>query len=427
MAKSLIISGSVNPAGSTATTVTYWNIIGYADRTPNATDKEIPILRDGTLSKLSVKINSSSLTGGATYTLLKNGSPTGLTVSSVSANQTGTFEDLTHSVSVTAGDKFVLKHDPGATTGTNTIAYIQLVFEPTDVSTKTVSFFGNTHGSTRSISTASTTWYYSINGYMDTLNTTESNAQVEMQVSGTFKNFTVKVLSNARTTNTTFTLRKNGADTGIILTFGSTEATTKSDTTNSVTVVAGDLLDIEITTSTGTGTLALASMSIEFENTTSPNGLSKHIGHNLILAAQARNQTLYCAFEGYFDLISTEANAKMKMVDSGFTAKNLGVNIRVNSVASTSNLILRVNGADSTLNVPITSTQTGFLEDITHSVSIAQGDDVNYKFAIGVGSGSQTITLRGYSVYLEAVNPSSGINTTVTAQTIILPRPRKIV
>lgn len=404
MAKSLIVAGSVGSASSTAGTVTYWSVIGYVDKTTSATDKEMPINTAGTLSKLSIHINSTSVSGGAvTFTLLKNGSATALTVTTANPPVAGYYEDLTNSVSVTAGDKFVLKADPGSTTGTHNIAHIQMLFEPTD-NTKTHSFLGAAHGSTRSISSASSTWFYPVTTYLDTLNTTEANHQIEMRVSGTFKNLSVNVSANARTTNTVFKLRKNGADTGLTVTYGSGETGRKNDTSNTVSVAANDLICLAITTSTGTQTLSLLTYNIEFENADTPNGVFLLTANNYVLGAQSRNQTLYVGLVGYSDLIAAETTHKMRLVEGGFTARNIGCRISTNSINTTSNLYLRVNGADSALVAPITSTQTGWLEDTTNSVSLSAGDEIAGRFLIGTGSGSQTIALRNWSIYLDAVS-----------------------
>ena len=42
------------------------------------------------------------------------------------------------------------------------------------------------------------------------------------------------------------------------------------------------------------------------------------MGNNFSIAAQARNQTLYCTLGGYFDL-QTEATTKMRLIENGFT------------------------------------------------------------------------------------------------------------
>jgi hypothetical protein len=69
-----------------------------------------------------------------------------------------------------------------------------------------------------------------------------------MPVSGTLKNLYVRNGTTQSGTGTmVFTLRKNGADTAMTVTFSNTDgaSATKSDTTNTVSVVAGDLICIK--------------------------------------------------------------------------------------------------------------------------------------------------------------------------------------
>lgn len=429
MAKSLIVAAQVASASSTAGTVGYWTVIGFTDKTTSTTDKEMPINRNGILSKLSIHVNSSSVAGGSvTFTLMKNGSPTALTVTTPNPPTAATYyEDLTHTVTVAAGDKFMLKADPGSTTGTHNIAHVQMLFEPDDIATKTVSFFGGAHGSSRTLSTASTSYFYPITTYLDALTTTENICQIEMRVSGTFKNLAANVLSNARTTDTTITLRKNGADGGLILTYLGTGSQFgyKADTTNSVSVVAGDLICIKIATGSGSGNFNIATFNLEFENTDSP-GVHFHMGSNYNLIGQSRNQTLYGTLGGWTDLTTSETNFKMRLVEGGFTARNLGVRISANAVASASTFLLRKTAADTALVVSIGSTTADWLEDTTHSVALSSGDEINAKFVIGIGSGSQTITWKNWTVYLDATNPTSGTNTTVTPVVVVHQRPIKL-
>jgi len=69
-----------------------------------------------------------------------------------------------------------------------------------------------------------------------------------MPVAGTLKNLYIRNGSTQSATgNIVFTVRKNGADTSMTVTYSNADgaATTKSDTTNTVSVVAGDLICIK--------------------------------------------------------------------------------------------------------------------------------------------------------------------------------------
>ena len=94
--------------------------------------------------------------------------------------------------------------------------------------------------------TGGTTAYWSISG-SQTINSTENSRVVVMPYAGTLKNFYVRLGSAAAGTGSiVMTVRKNGVDTALSLTFVSTDGSniTKSDTTNSVSVAAGDRITI---------------------------------------------------------------------------------------------------------------------------------------------------------------------------------------
>ena len=94
---------------------------------------------------------------------------------------------------------------------------------------------------------ANSTAYWAISGSLGP-SSTENFRNIIMPVAGTLRNLYIRNGSTQSPTGSmTFTLRKNGADTAITITFTSSDgaATTKSDTTNSVSVAVGDLICIK--------------------------------------------------------------------------------------------------------------------------------------------------------------------------------------
>lgn len=84
--------------------------------------------------------------------------------------------------------------------------------------------------------------------------TTEAHVTVPWPRAGTFKNMYV-VVDTAPTAgrNVTFTFRKNGADQALTAAIADT-AVAASDTTNTVTVAAGDLVSIKVVASASAAT-----------------------------------------------------------------------------------------------------------------------------------------------------------------------------
>jgi len=94
---------------------------------------------------------------------------------------------------------------------------------------------------------ANSTAYWCISGSLAP-SSTENFRNIVMPVAGTLKNLYIRNgTTQSGTGSMVFTLRKNGADTAMTVTFTNADGATatKSDTTNTVSVVAGDLICIK--------------------------------------------------------------------------------------------------------------------------------------------------------------------------------------
>jgi collagen type VII alpha len=101
---------------------------------------------------------------------------------------------------------------------------------------------------------SSATNYFSLNGGTATGNATEANRQCIVPRSGTVSALYIKTgTTHSASGSIVFTVRLNGADTALTLTIAaSTAAGTFSDTTNSFSVSAGDLLTLKAANGSGT-------------------------------------------------------------------------------------------------------------------------------------------------------------------------------
>ena len=114
----------------------------------------------------------------------------------------------------------------------------------------------------------STTSYVSFCAF--TTNSTEANRQVIIPVAGTIKNLYVLTSTTQSAAGTQVcTCRKNGANTTIVATItAGAAAGTFSDTTNSVSVAAGDKLSLQVQNNAASGTAAtIVSVAIIIERT----------------------------------------------------------------------------------------------------------------------------------------------------------------
>lgn len=110
----------------------------------------------------------------------------------------------------------------------------------------------------------STTNYLSINGGTAAANATEANRQCIVSTSGTLKNLYVATSTTQPAGGAlTFTLRKNGSDTALTLSIpASTAAGAFSDTTNAVSVSAGDLLSLKAANGSASTSAAIISAGV---------------------------------------------------------------------------------------------------------------------------------------------------------------------
>ncbi len=98
-------------------------------------------------------------------------------------------------------------------------------------------------------------------------NGTEANAEYYCPAAGTLKNLRVYVSANAsNNAGNTFKVRKNGAATGIVVTYGAGTTGLLSDTVNTIAVVAGDRISFEmVNTGSGGGTKNIVVESVSLQ------------------------------------------------------------------------------------------------------------------------------------------------------------------
>ena len=102
--------------------------------------------------------------------------------------------------------------------------------------------------------------------------------------------------------------------------------------------------------------------------------------------------TNYMALESAFVLTATEADIKVKITEA-IVLKNLKVKLVANPITvGTCSIIIRKNGADTTLKVDMTSaTALGWVEDNSHTETFAVGDEISIKL-VGATTGAPTIS-----------------------------------
>ena len=379
----------------------------------NATEAntEIPIRDAGVFSNLFVYVSANAISSSV-ITFRKNRAATGLTVT-YDSSETGIKEDTTNTVTVTATDEIDYEVVTEPTTGTQTITIkvMGLKFAPT-ITTDCVSKMAVVSAS---IIAGSVTYYFMPYGNAAE---TSDESRVKYRIRDTFtaSDLYVYVSANARTTDTVFRTRKNGANGGQSVTYASGETGAKEDTTGTDSLIAGNDFNFSFTTSTGTQSLTLQVMSCSLINTGNKFVLLNGTG-----AVVSFNTTTYCACAGRMTFNTAEINSQIYPRFT-FTAKELGVYVFANTITTSATTItVRDNGSDSLMTVSYAAAETGLKLDSTNTAEITLAtDEIDYKVVTPNTSGSITIMWIGMMGESAGAGPQiiSGVGGIISAESL---------
>jgi hypothetical protein len=383
MAKCILVNSASNSATSAGTT--QFSPFGTAKGTSwssTEANRYRTYQHATTLSNLFVRIELNGTTATSTLGVRKNGVNGALTVS-IGAGATGVFEDVTNSDTVAIGDEMVYVCDTGAG-GTLTVSLISVLSDPTSGNTiETQIITGSAN-----LSNASETRYAPVNGGPG-LSTTEANHKCRCRTAAVWENLYVQVSANARSTDTIFGSRKNGAAGSLTLTVGASATGVFEDLSNADTLAAGDDYNFFMTTGTGTGTLTFQLLSAEFVTTSRKFPLLIADGAGV---AQAFNVTNYFPIAGMIVDPSTTETFQQLPTRLAITLSDLTVLVTANTIATSATTVtVRSNAGNTVLTVSIGAGATGVFEDLTNTVAIGSTESINYVVVTPNTSGSITI------------------------------------
>lgn len=332
----------------------------------------------GTYSNLYVNVSTSTSSG--IYTVrLRVATANGNLALSVPNNSTGEFQDIVNTDSPTAGQIVCASGTSGVIPPT--FRTLGVTFA---ASSGTTGRFGSGIGI--NFSTASTTLFVPITGN-SIAKATESDVQVQLVNAVTFENIAVNCSAKARSKADTVTIRKNAVNgTSSISVTGT--GVFEDITGPFDTYAANDNVNFAVTTGSGTGTDTFSFFTAEQSSTDSTfHLLNCDDGSRTI----AFGQTAYLCISGSMTNTSVQGGTETGVQTNMFVAgsmSNLGANIITNSVNATTTFTLRQGAADTALTTSIGASTTGFIQDTTHSVTIAVGDNLNWKIVTGGSSGT---------------------------------------
>ena len=385
----VILTSDLNSTTFAAATNYHYLTAGDNLETGTEADWQITSRTAGTLSKLWIFIGTNTNDTAATFRTRVNGANGNISVS-IGAGVTGEFEDTINTDSITTADEINFQ---SVTSGSvfMIIKSTRIIWSAT---TNTVYFY--TVGNTRLFSTASVTRYLVICGNIFSEQSSETNMFTEMNLAGTLKNMFVTISSNARTTDTSFRVRKNTANGNEVITVGSTATGFFEDTTNTDSIADGDDVNLSLTTGTGTETIVIQTLKTEFE-TTDNNTLitGGHSAGQAHVAGSTDYNTL-CT-NRQTSLLEDEVATDAGIINRDF--KNASIVVSANGTTASSTHKFRKNAADGNISISIGSGSTGLFEDNTNTDSIsATSDEINYQLIVGTGG---TLTVRTVSIRVD--------------------------
>ncbi len=317
-----------------------------------------PMPIGGVISKLYVTTNPVLTAGSYKIELVVNGSVDANFTATVSSGGS-TASDTTHSVNVSAGDLVEWKVTPTGTPDALTGMAVSAVFE-SNVARSAPLFAA--HGSG--------TGSYFIPPTASSVITTEGFGTGTMAVDGDISYMTIKLTTAPGAGNTRrFTLRQDGADTGLTVDIADTATT--GTVSSTVSFTAGQEITISASTFAGTPAASHAGIGLTWNPTT--NGYFPLLA--VAQTAFATAGTRYIPATGISaGNITTELNA-VSVAPSDMTIDMLYAEISTapTGATKTRTFTLRTDATtDTALTTTITDTQI-HNEDTTHSVSPTVG------------------------------------------------------
>lgn len=227
--------------------------------------------------------------------------------------------------------------------------------------------------------TANTTQYFSPAGGTIAYTTTEANTQVKYYNAGTITRLQVRVSANSVASNSTVRIRKGGANGNNTVTLTASTTGLYEDTSSSDTISANDLIDLQSVPGAATGTYTITVAAYLFDATS--DTVSKFVANTQLTLADT-----FLPMTGVLLGNATEANYRTRQRKTG-DFKNFAILISSNGKSSNGSCFFRKNGVDSA-TVTVTASTTGLFEQTGTTVSVAAGDDVNWRYDLPGGGGS---------------------------------------
>lgn len=369
MAKTLLISGRRSGLTAVQFNETRYFSIGCLP-TPNATEDDIKaIIRTaGTASNLSVTISINNVNNTRTFRTRINNANGSMSVA-IPDSATGEFTDAVNTDSIAAGNTF--NYQLSGNTGTGGTSYVAAI--TCSFNSSTVSTYILARGVNVNTTAAGTQYFWPPSGGYNT----DELYKYKFSNAAIIKYFSTYIRSNTFTGQTTYTLRKNNADTACVLTVPASTSGTFEDTTNFIRYDAGDFANFKRVIAAGSGTVTQASMKFEISTLSGVSYLTCAITTAYVNGDATPR---YFTFGG---TIENNTNEPYTKVYFDGVLSNLQIGISANATTSASTLQFRDDGADSIATLSIPAGATGNFENNTQTHTVASGSVIGLTWTNG--------------------------------------------
>jgi hypothetical protein len=217
--------------------------------------------------------------------------------------------------------------------------------------------------------------------------TTELDAEYVMPAGGTLSN--LRVLIQVATVQDAdalaFTLRVNGADSALTCTVGGTAGDRScSDTSNTVSVSAGDLVTLQVVANSSFNTLGNCAWTFVWNSTTANQSILMGMTSNLPVGTNTRYMTLHG------ECVEQTTEPPMEtLIPTGATIKNLYVHTGA-PFFGTRTWTVRKNGADTGITTTTANAGQVIISDTVNTDTVVDDDEISIKCdTVGTIGGTQ--------------------------------------
>lgn len=336
----------------------------------------------GTMSLLTCNVNANT-NSAQTDLVLRNQSGNLNSDCAVTASTPGIFQDSTHSDTQVSGDKIDLQAQ-FSSVGTFNLGEISVKWSPGSGGQQFFSSFCSSFSGWSSSSSAYQAFSERYTGNV----TTESDAATLARAPGTLSNLALVVESNSNANSASCNSRINGSSGSLALTIPASTTGYLEDTTHSDSVVSGDFVNTIQTMGAGTVNYTPGPTAVML----TLSGVTYDLFSNNFGGIFSNSADQYLQILAKSQQTPTESLSQLKYPFSE-TLSRLRINVTAQGAAGVG-INMRINAADG--SAALLFSATGWLEDTTHTDSVASGDLACLKFShVSGNANAQAFAITG--------------------------------